>query len=126
MQLNLDPHPTPFSPRPSPLPSLTPATPAAASPLPEPVLPPFHRLSRAELDTVANQFLAQQEMAVFKAFVMMVANRTVKDVRALGEFRGALAREIRGLDNLRREFEEPKGEYGVVDVLVEDQGDGGA
>ena len=85
-----------------------------APPPEEPALPEFHVLSRAKQEEIAAYFLEQQELAVFKEYVKVVANRSSKNATALTELRGSLAREIRGLENLRREFEGPEG-YGPED-----------
>lgn len=73
----------------------------------EPTLPYFHKLSRLTLEDIAGQFLAQQEASVFKAYVTMVVNRSATDASVLTELRSTLSREIRGLANLRAEFEGP-------------------
>lgn len=73
----------------------------------EPALPRFHKLTRQNLEHIATDYLAQQEVSVFKAYVSMVVNRSASDPAVLEELRGSFAREIRGLVNLREEFEGP-------------------
>lgn len=84
----------------------------------EPALPVFHKLDRPTQQQIVDHFLEQQELAVFKAYIQTVANRSSQNKQALTELRGTLAREIRGLENMRKEFEgpadvseEPRGGY---------------
>lgn len=73
----------------------------------EPRLPTFRRLARLTQTHFIDEILAGQEMAVLKDYVAMVANRSSTDPEALIALRGSLARDIRGLQNLRDEFEGP-------------------